>query len=213
MRRFRTWALLTLFVALIGGGGGGWAVWNYDLRWRPKTIRHDQAEIARILQTSGWVSPGLKGKTLYMVSFRSCPDCIRFMSEEFPKLHAAGIDTRVIEIARRDKNGIAKSTPAERATVAQLWLARDWRLLQAWEAVPPEAWKAPGLPPADGDMARTAVVEAGRKAVDDLAPLLKTNGVHFAYPLLVWWNDKGEMRSCACEKRETYRFVRRELGV
>ena len=211
MRRFRTWALLTLIVALVGSGG--WALWNYDLRWRPKTIRHDQAEIARILQTSGWVSPGLKGKTLYMVSFRTCPDCIRFMAEEFPKLHAAGVDTRVIEIARRDKNGIAKSTPAERATVAQLWLTRDWRLLQAWEAVPPEAWKAPGLPPADGDMARTAVVEAGRKLVDDLTPLMKANGVTFAYPLLVWWNDKGEMRSCACEKRETYRFVRRELGL
>ena len=211
MRRFRTWALLTLIVALVGSGG--WALWNYDLRWRPKTIRHDQAEIARILQTSGWVSPGLKGKTLYMVSFRTCPDCIRFMAEEFPKLHAAGVDTRVIEIARRDKNGIAKSTPAERATIAQLWLTRDWRLLQAWEAVPPEAWKAPGLPPADGDMARTAVVEAGRKLVDDLTPLMKANGVTFAYPLLVWWNDKGEMRSCACEKRETYRFVRRELGL
>jgi hypothetical protein len=211
MRRFRIWATLVLVVALVGAGG--WALWNYDLRWRPKTIRHHQAEIARILETSGWVSPGLKGKTLYMVSFRSCPDCIRFITEEFPNLHAAGVDTRVIEIARRDRNGIAKSTPAERATVVQLWLTRDWRLLQAWEAVPPEAWKATGLPPADGDMARTAVVEAGRKMVDDLTPRLKANGVNFAYPLLVWWNDKGEMRSCACEKRETYRFVRRELGV
>ena len=69
------------------------------------------------------------------------------------------------------------------------------------------------MPAADGDMARTAVVEAGRKTVEDLTSLLKPNGVKFAYPLLVWWNDKGEMRSCACEKRETYRFVRKELGI
>ena len=58
-----------------------------------------------------------------------------------------------------------------------------------------------------------AVVEAGRSTVDRLKPLLKANGINFAYPLLVWWNDKGEMRGCACEKRETYRFVRKELGV
>lgn len=211
MRTLRIWALLIL--ALTIAGGGAWAFWNYDLRWRPHTVRRHQAEIAAMLQSAGWVSPGLKGKTLYMISFRSCPDCVRFMAEEFPALHAANIDTRVIEIARRDRNGVAKSSPAERATVAQLWLTRDWRLLEAWEATPVEAWKAPGLPPADGDAARTAVVEVGRKTVEDLTPLLKANGVKFAYPLLVWWNDKGEMRSCACEKRETYRFVRRELGL
>ena len=62
-------------------------------------------------------------------------------------------------------------------------------------------------------MARNAVIEAGRKMVEDLRPLLKANGVNFAYPLLVWWDDKGRMRSCACEKQETYRFVRKELGL
>lgn len=211
MKTFRVWAVLAL-VALLAGAGG-WAFWNYDLRWRPKTITRHQTEIGKILQGSGWVSPGLGGKTLYMVSFRSCPDCIRFMAEEVPTMHAAKIDTRVIEIARRDYKGQPKSTPAERATVAQLWLTRDWRLLKTWETVPPTAWQAPGIPPADGDPARTAIVEAGRKTVDDLTPLLKANGVKFAYPLLVWWNDKGEMRSCACEKRETYRFVRKELGL
>lgn len=211
MRTFRIWAMLILVLAATGGGG--WALWNYDLKWRPHTVHRHQAEIAAMLQSAGWVSPGLKGKTLYMVSFRTCPDCVRFMAEEFPALHAANVDTRVIEIARRDRNGVAKSSPAERATVAQLWLYRDWRLLQAWEATPAEAWKAPGLPPADGDAARTAVVEVGRRTVENLTPLLKSNGVRFAYPLLVWWNDKGEMRSCACERRETYRFVRRELGL
>lgn len=211
MTRLRLWAALALVVVLTAGGG--WAWWAYDLRWRPKTVTRDAAEIGAILKSAGWVSPGLKGKTLYMVSFRTCPDCVRYMDEEFPKLHAAGVDTRVIEIARRDRNGVAKSTPAERATVAELWINRDWKLLQAWEAAPPDAWKAPGLPAADGDMARTAVIEAGRRTVDDLTRLMKPNGVKFAYPLLVWWDDEGRMRSCACEKRETYRFVRRELGA
>jgi hypothetical protein len=211
MRNFRLWG--TLVLVLVLAGAGAWAYWNYDLRWRPKTITKRQDEIAAILKSSGWVSPGLTGKPLYMVAFPTCPDSLRFKTEEFPKLHAKGVDTRVIEVARRDVNGVAKSTPAERATVAQLWITRDWKLLEAWQKAPAAAWTARGIPPADGDMARTAVVEAGRSTVDKLTPLLKDNGVRFDYPLLVWWDDKGQMRSCACEKRQTYRFVRKELGV
>jgi hypothetical protein len=123
------------------------------------------------------------------------------------------VDTRVIVIARRDVNGLSKSTPVERATVAQLWLTRDWKLLQAWEAAPPDAWTAPGIPRADGDLARMAVVEGGRSLVDRLTRLMGDNRVRFAYPLLVWWNAKGEMRACACEAPQSYRFVRRELGT
>lgn len=211
MKRFKLWASLVLIAGVIVAGLGAW--WHLDLRWRPKTIKSHQAEIARILESSGWVSPGLTGPKLYMVSFRTCSDCVRFKIEQFPALHAADVDTRVIEIARRDVNGIAKSTPTERSTVAELWVSRSWKLEQAWDAVPPDAWTAPAIPPADGDIARTAVVEAGRKMVDDLTPLMRANGVRFAYPLLVWWTKDGTMRACACEKAESYRFVRQELGL
>jgi hypothetical protein len=211
MQRFRLWAVLALIVLALGAGLYGW--WRIDLRWRPHTIGKHQDEIAAKLEAAGWVSPGLKGRKLYMISFRTCPDCLRFKAEQFPDLHKAGVDTRVIEIARRDVNGVAKSTPAERATVAELWISRDWKLMERWEAVPAEAWTAPGLPAADGDTARTAVVEAGRKLVDDLAPLLRANGISFAYPTLIWWTKDGKMRGCACEKRDTYRYVRKELGL
>ncbi len=207
---WRVWASLILILAV--AGAGGWAYWNYDLRWRPKTIDKHQAEIAAILESSGWVSPGRGDRKLYMISFRTCPDCLRFKSEELPAMMAAGVEPRVIEVARRDFNGISKSTPAERATVAQLWITRDWSLAERWEDVPPEAWTAEGIPPADGDAGRMAVVEAGRVMVDKLTPLMKANGVKFAYPLLVWWDRDGRMRGCACERRETYRFLRKELG-
>lgn len=218
--KYRAWAILILVAAL--AGAGAWAYWNYDLRWRPQTITKHQVEITKILESAGWASPGLTKGRLYMVSFRTCPDCLRFKAEEFPALHSQGIDTRVIEIARRDKNGLPKSTPVERTTVAELWIRHGtpgaWRLMEAWESVVPDAWTAPGIPPADGDIARSAVIEAGRKMTDDLRPLLKDNGVTVSdptgirYPTLVWWNAKGEMRACACEKRETYRFVRKELA-
>ena len=42
------------------------------------TITKDKAKILALLKDSGWVSPHLKGKALWMISFRSCPDCIRF---------------------------------------------------------------------------------------------------------------------------------------
>ncbi len=211
MKRLRLWATLGLVLFLTGGGLFGW--WWWDLRWRPHDINRDAAEITRLLDGAGWVSPGLTGPKLYMVGYRSCTDCIRFKLEEFPALHAAGVEPRVIEIARADVNGIVNSTPAERATVAELWVNRSWKLMEDWDKIPPDAWQAPGVPAADGDAARTAVIEAGRKLVADLKPHLARNGVKLAYPTLIWWTRDGQMRGCACERRETYRFIRRDLGA
>lgn len=57
------------------------------------------------------------------------------------------------------------------------------------------------------------MIEAGRANIEKLVPLMKDNGVSFAWPLMVWWTKDGQMRACACERRETYRFVRKELGA
>jgi hypothetical protein len=212
MRKF----VLVLAGVLVLGAGVMAAWWQIDLRWRPHTITRHQAEIAKLLEGSGWVSPGLHGPVLYEIGFRSCEDCVRLRLEEFPKYHRAGVDTRVIMMARRDYNGVSKSTPAERSTVAELWVNRKWPLLEAWENVPPAAWTAPGVPSADGDMTRTAVVELGRQLVDRIGPLLAANGVDgdgFRFPTLVWWDKQGRMRACACESPHTYAYVRHELGA
>jgi hypothetical protein len=211
MRGFMFGLVMVGIVAV--AGAGVFLMWDLDWRWRPHTITKDQTEIAQALDGAGWVSPHLTGPKLYMISFRSCPDCIRFEQTEFPKLQAAGVDTRVIVIARADSNGQPHSTPAERATVAELWLNRSWKLFQQWSAATPATWTAPGIAPADGDAARTAVVEAGRALVTTLIPQMKDNGVNFAYPTLVWWTRDGKMRACACEKPESYANVLKELGA
>lgn len=211
MRKFGLWAGAVAAVLVLVGGLYEW--WSLDLRWRPKTIKRHPEEIAKTLEGAGWVSPRNAGPKLYMISYRSCTDCIRYEAEEFPKLHKAGVDTRVVVIARPDKNGVQSSTPEERATVAELWANRKWGLFEAWTKGVPDSWKAVGIAPADGDIGRTALIEAGRKIVADLTPQLKDNGIEFAYPLLIWWTKDGEMHGCACEKAQTYANVRRELGA
>jgi hypothetical protein len=212
MQRVRLWFTLAVIALIIGAGL--WLWWDFDLRWRPHTIAKNQAQIAKILDTAGWVSPHLAGPRLYLISYRACPECIRFENEALPKLQAAGVDTRVIVIARADRNGLTLSTAPERATVAELWLNRDWKLFQRWLAAdPPTAWTAPGLAPADGDTARTAVIEAGRKSVEDLRPLLKANGIDLDYPTVIWWTKAGVMHGCVCDKPPSWANVEKELGA
>ncbi len=209
MNRLRLWTTLILLVAVIAGGL--WLWWSVDLRWRPKTLTRDQPAIAAILQKAGWVSPHAGGAPVYLIAYAGCPDCAGLQTTELARLQADGADTRVIMIARPDRNGLAQSTPAERTTVAALWLNRDWGLFQRWIAAAPGAWTAPGLPPADGDVARTAVIGAGRASMADLAPLLRRNGVELSYPVMIWWTRAGAMRARAELKPPSYGAIERDL--
>jgi len=174
-----------------------------------RTLSIDEDKIRTLISQAGWVSPGLsKSRWLYMVSFRSCPDCIRFESEVFPALHKAGVDTRVIVIARR-----ARSTAPERTGVGELWARRDWKTFETWTGMPVDAWTGEGYPSGDLDPGRAALVEKARQFVDDLRPLLADNGVDLRYPTLIWQGRDGHLRGCACETRETYPALRTELGL
>jgi hypothetical protein len=211
MRTLKLIVLGVVILAVVAGGIYGWKVWA---NLQPTTITKNTDEIAKTLASSGWVSPHLPGdKRIYMISFRSCPWCIVYEKSEFPALQKAGVDTRVIMVARRDDKGESRSTPAERSTVAELWVNRSWPLFEKWSAVQPTAWTAPGITPADGDIARTGVVELARKTVDDLTTLLKPNGVDLHYPTLIWWDSKGKMRAYVGWEAPTAKKIRRELGA
>ncbi len=190
--------------------------WKVDGQWRPHTIKKRQAEIGRLLEHSGWVAKPAAGPKVYVIGYRGCPDWSRYFSQEVPRLQKAGVEVRMVLVARRDDNGQPRSTPAERATVAELWANRSLDLLKAWQAARPEAWTAEGILPADGDATRTSIVEIGRALVDQLQPMLKANGVsrdRFRYPTVVWWTKDGKMKACACEAEQTYRFVRKDVGA
>ncbi len=208
--------LRNLFVTgliLVVAGGGLYEWWNLVARWKPHEITSHQSEITKILEGSGWVSPGLTGPKLYMIAYRASPESQRFIQADFPALQKASVDTRVIMVARADLNGAANSTASERATVAELWVNRSWALFQRWLAAPVDNWTASGLPPADGDVARSAVVDAGQAALDKLTPLLKDNGISLAYPILVWWTKDGKMEGCACTDPRNDPFVLKDLGA
>ena len=211
MRRALVFIVLVAIAAVVSAGV--YLAWDLDWRWRPHTITQRQDTIARALDQSGWISPHLTGPKLYLIVYRACAACDAFKKSAFDKLQAADVDTRVIAIARPDMNGQPQSTPAERATVAELWTNRSWKLYQQWSLAPPGAWTAPGIPAADGDTARSAVIEVGRQLAASLTSDLAANGVRFDYPTLIWWTKDGRMRACACVDAHSYGFVLKELGA
>jgi hypothetical protein len=182
-----------------------------DLADRPKSLEHE-AEIAGLLEEAAWVSPNLsKEKVLYMVSWQSCPYCLAYERDDFPKLQAAGVDTRVIVYARA-----SSSTPQERAGVAELWRHRSWELWKRFVKVPTSAWTAEGLPP-DTDPDSVALVAKSQDFADKMRVLMSENGIgtrqHLNLPTLIWRGKDGHLRGCGCEKVEVRKYVLEELGA
>ncbi|MFN9251559.1 MAG: hypothetical protein ACK58O_10950, partial [Brevundimonas sp.] len=122
-------------------------------------------------------------------------------------------EPRIIVFARADREGLAQSTAAERATVAELWLSRDWDLYARWTATPVRYWTAVGVPAADGTLARSAVGLAGRQFVDQLGTLLQDNGVPSGYPIVLWRDREGFLKACACADSRSWVFIRDDLGA
>ena len=213
MRRFFVWSALAAVIGLVLAIGGFWAYQHFYARFQPVTVTRNQAEIQRLLDEASWVSAGGGGEPLYIIGYRDSAAMQRYEREEAPKLRAAGVEVRTIVFARPDREGLTQSTAAERATVAELWLTRDWTLYQRWTATPSNNWTAAGLPAADGSLARGAVVEAGRDFIEDLTAALAGEGLRISYPLVIWRDREGYMKACACSDSRSWAFVRDDLGA
>ena len=213
MRRFFVWSALAALIGVVLAGAGYWAYWNYYSRFQPVTVTQNQAAIQELLDESSWLSTGGGGEPLYIIGYRDSAAMQRYEREEAPKLRAAGVEVRVVVFARPDREGLAQSTAAERATVAELWLTRDWTLYQRWTATPSNNWTAAGIPAADGSLARTAVVDAGRTFIAELSRNLSGAGLQTRYPLIIWRDREGYMKACACSDSHSWAFVRDDLDA
>lgn len=213
MRRILVWSALAALLGLVIALSGIWAYWNFYARYQPVTITRGQAEIQALLDEASWVSAGGGGEPVYVVTYRDSASGRRYEAEEFAKLRAGGAEPRVIVFARADREGLPQSTEAERATIAEIWLNRDWDLYARWTATPIRNWTAAGLPPADGNLARTAVVEASREFVDRLGGLLQEAGVPNGYPIVLWRDREGFLKACACSSDRSWAFIRDDLGA
>lgn len=213
MRRFFVWSALAALIGVLLAGGGYWAYWNFYARFQPVLIDVHQAEIQKLLDQASWVSGGGGGQPLYIVGYRDSAAMQRYEREEIDKLRAGGVEARIIVFARADREGLTQSTAAERATVAELWLTRDWTLYQRWTATPARQWTAAGIPMADGNMARSAVVEAGREFVTELSGLLQDAGLSTRYPLIIWRDRDGFLKACACSDARSWAFIRDDLDA
>jgi len=213
MRRFFIWSALAAVIGLALAGGAYWAYWTYYAQFQPVTVTRNQAAIQRLLDEASWVSAGGGGEPLYIIGYRDSPAMARYEREEVPKLRAAGVEARTILFARPDREGLARSTAAERATVAELWLTRDWTLYQRWTATPVRNWTAAGIPAADGNLARGAVVEAGRDFVARLTADLQEAGLSTRYPLIIWRDREGFMKACACSDARSWAFIRDDFAA
>ncbi|MDQ7813873.1 hypothetical protein [Brevundimonas sp.] len=213
MRRFFVWSALAALIGLILAIGGFWAYQHYYARFQPVTVTRNQAAIQQMLDEASWLSAGGGGEPLYIIGYRDSAAMQRYEREEAPKLRAAGLEVRIIVFARPEREGLAQSTAAERATVAELWLTRDWTLYQRWTATPSNNWTAAGIPAADGSLARGAVVEAGRDFIERLTEALAGEGLGISYPLVIWRDREGYMKACACSDSRSWAFVRDDLNA
>lgn len=212
MRPFFVWSAVAALVGLILAGAGVWAYWTFFGRYQPVVVSRNPGEVQQWLDESSWVSEGGTGPAIYVIGYRDSARMQRWAAEEAAGLKAAGADVRYVIIARPDRVGVTQSTAAERATVAELWLTRDWSLYQRWTATPARNWTAAGIPAADGDLARTAVVDAGREFVADLTNALGGSGFSSRYPLILWRDREGALKACACSEVRSWAFIRDDLG-
>ncbi|KQY89513.1 hypothetical protein [Brevundimonas sp. Root1423] len=213
MRRFFIWSALAAVIGLGIAIGGFWAYQHFYARFQPVTVQRNQSQIQDLLEQSSWISAGGGGEPLYIIGYRDSAAMQRYEMEEVPKLRAAGVEARIILFARPDREGLAQSTAAERASVAELWLTRDWTLYQRWTATPVRNWTAAGIPAADGNLARGAVVEAGRNFAANLAEKLNEEGLQTRYPLIIWRDREGFMKACACADPRSWTFIRDDLDA
>ena len=120
MRRLQRWTVFIALLAVIGGGF--WLLWRLELRGSPRTLTRDQPAISHLLETAAWVGPRTAGRPAYLMVYGGCPGC-EAAETAFAAAADKGASPKFIAVTRADLNGQSRSTPDERADVAELFTA------------------------------------------------------------------------------------------
>lgn len=203
---------LVVIVPLVFGIGY-WLWWDQVARFQPHLIKSDQETFQSQLDRAGAASPNINGPSITIITHRACKSCRLYEETEAKELRSLGVNTRVIVIAPADDQGLSQSTAFERTTVAEIWWTRDFSLYQKWFETPDSQWKPDSIPSADNDLARTAVVNAGRLFVSEIGSVLRTNGVQMTYPLVIWRDKSNRLKVCTCTDKRSFAAIRQDLGI
>lgn len=212
-RKYLIWGMIAVIVIPTLIGIGYWLYWDMFAKYQPNPIKREQQTVQTLLDRSGAVSSGGQGAKLYVITHRSCKECRVYETEELPKFQSVGVDTRIIVFAPADDQGLSKSTQIERSTVAEIWWSRNNALYQKWFATPDSLWTASDLTVADNDLARSAVVNAGRTFAKELNDALRANNIRAAYPLVIWRDKTNALKVCVCTDERSFKAVRQDLGA
>lgn len=186
---------------LAGATIAGW--WLFDARHQPVHVRR-VAIVEAALGKAPSVVLREGTRPVYVVGPRGHADWEQWAVNEGRLLAGLGREVRAVVVSS-GYGGVA-----EEATVAQLWLNPDKRLLAQWLERPAELWTAAGLPSLRSDPLRQ---EALARSAGFASVLGNETGAHGRWPLVLWHDPSGALVVCVCDTPQAQIRARRTLGI
>jgi hypothetical protein len=214
---------IVLFACLNLALSGGWYVlWDQYFRSPvaskvlpavPAVVKVEAAELGALLEGGQWVSPGHKGRVLYKIGFRQCPDCINFEKSVYPALHRVQVDTRTLFYAPR--TGRYAAPDGEQRALDTIYRTRDWAFFEAWmeDANPTYFYDNTPMEPVEEDPQAQARIAAAIATHASVARIMKANGFDMERPAMFWQDEGGRWRVIMGDTPRIQRLVRKAFNA
>lgn len=177
--------------------------WFFDARYQPVQMTADEEFIA-LIEDAPHVALNDGDRPVYVIGPRHLSMVESWLGDDTRRLNTLGREVRAIMVPG------GYSDPAEEATIAQLWLRPDYRLLHDWFARPAELWTAAGLPSVRRDPARQDALARANGFANRMSELTGADG---RWPLVVWRDPTGALSLCICDNPQSQARARTILGL
>ncbi len=179
------------------------AWWYFDARYQPVQLSADE-EFVALIEDAPYVALNDGERPVYVIGPRELPMVESWLGEDARRLDMMGREVRAIMIPTRHADH------AEEATIAQLWLRPDYRLLSDWFERGAELWTGAGLPSVRRDSARQEALSRANGFAKRMSELTGSDG---RWPLLVWRDPTGALSLCICDNPQSQARARSILGI